>query len=251
MAFKQNNKQIKKIIKELKGASKLHAGQAEKLESMVEKSPAKLREIRERLLNKGKRKQEQEQPKTPTIKEAQQYDFMKQQFEDFNPKTDTIFSGTSQDMYIAGKYAQGDADRAKAKLQGKTTKKDGATRTTYTGPGAQMKNEKFAYAKSPSGRDVFMSYRKYDKEDIKGSPAQKRMGKFKDSKAPDAEGKFRDLSAPALASWMIKSRKGNLSKIISSLNQQIIFRRNKDPKYAAKMRRTQDIVRKRLGKDKK
>jgi hypothetical protein len=83
------------------------------------------------------------------------------------------------------------------------------------------------------------------------SPLNKRMGKFKDSDAPDAEGKFRDLAAPALASWMIKSRKGNLSKIISSLNQQIIFRRNKDPQYAAKMRRTQDIVRKRLGKDKK
>ena len=83
------------------------------------------------------------------------------------------------------------------------------------------------------------------------SPFKKKMGKFKDSDAPDAEGKFKELSAPALASWMISSRDGNLSKIISSLNQQIIFRRNKDPKYAAKMRKTQDIVRKRLGKDKK
>jgi hypothetical protein len=83
---------------------------------------------------------------------------------------------------------------------------------------------------------------------MNGSPLNKRMGKFKDSDAPDAEGKFRDLAAPALASWMIKSRKGNLSKIISSLNQQIIFRRNKDPQYAAKMRRTQDIVRKKLKK---
>ena len=62
------------------------------------------------------------------------------------------------------------------------------------------------------------------------------------------KGKFRDLSAPELASWMIKSRKGDLSKIISSLNQQVVFRRNKDPKYAAKMRRTMDIVRKRIGK---
>ena len=77
------------------------------------------------------------------------------------------------------------------------------------------------------------------------------MGKFKHSDAPDAKGKFKSLSASALASWMIKTRKGNLSKIISSLNQQIIFRRNKDPQYAAKMRKTQDIVRKRLGKDKK
>ena len=82
------------------------------------------------------------------------------------------------------------------------------------------------------------------------NPFKKKMGKFQHSDAPDAKGKFKSLSAPALASWMIKSRKGNLSKIISSLNQQVVFRRNKDPKYAAKMRRTMDIVRKRLGKKK-
>ena len=80
------------------------------------------------------------------------------------------------------------------------------------------------------------------------SPFKKKMGDFKHSDAPDAKGKFKELSAPSLASWMIKSRKGNLSKIISSLNQQVVFRRGKDPKYAAKMRRTMDIVRKRLGK---
>ncbi len=85
----------------------------------------------------------------------------------------------------------------------------------------------------------------------KNNPFKKRMGDFKHSDAPDAKGKFRSLSASGLASWMIKSRKGNLSKIISSLNQQVVFRRNKDPKYAAKMRKTMDIVRKRLGKDKK
>jgi len=82
------------------------------------------------------------------------------------------------------------------------------------------------------------------------SPNKKRMGDFKHSDAPDAKGKFRELSAPDLATWMIKSRKGNLSRIISSLNQQVVFRRNTDPKYAAKMRRTMDIVRKRLGKKK-
>tara|TARA_R100000005_G_C4933991_1_gene161600 strand:- start:343 stop:606 length:264 start_codon:yes stop_codon:yes gene_type:complete len=80
------------------------------------------------------------------------------------------------------------------------------------------------------------------------NPFKKRMGKFKESDAPDAKGKFRDLSAPALATWLIKSRRGNLSRIISSLNQQVVFRRNTDPKYAAKMRRTMDIVRKRLKK---
>ena len=85
-------------------------------------------------------------------------------------------------------------------------------------------------------------------EKIISSPVKKKMGDFKHSDAPDAKGKFRELSASSLASWMIKSRKGNLSKIISSLNQQVVFRRGKDPKYAAKMRRTMDIVRKRLGK---
>ena len=82
------------------------------------------------------------------------------------------------------------------------------------------------------------------------SPFQKKMGKFKDSDAPDAKGKFRDLAAPALASWMIKSRKGNLSRIISSLNQQYVFNRGKKPSYARKMKTVMNIVRKRLGKKK-
>ncbi len=83
-----------------------------------------------------------------------------------------------------------------------------------------------------------------------GSPNKKRMGEFKHSDAPDAKGKFKSLSASALASWMIKSRKGNLSRIISSLNQQVVFNRKKNPSYAAKMGTTMNIVRKRLGKKK-
>ena len=43
-----------------------------------------------------------------------------------------------------------------------------------------------------------------------------------DSDAPDAKGKFKELSPQALASWLIKTRKGNLSKIISSLNQRLV-----------------------------
>ena len=77
------------------------------------------------------------------------------------------------------------------------------------------------------------------------------MGKFKHSDAPDAKGKFKSLSASNLASWMIKTRKGNLSKIISSLNQQVVFNRGKNPSYANKMKTTMNIVRKRLGKKKK
>ena len=73
---------------------------------------------------------------------------------------------------------------------------------------------------------------------------------WKDSDAPDAEGKFKKLSCGELAKWMIKSRKGNKKKIIGSLNQQYVFNRKKNPSYAAKMRKTQDIVRKRFGKNK-
>tara|TARA_R100000654_G_scaffold41676_1_gene67856 strand:- start:132 stop:479 length:348 start_codon:yes stop_codon:yes gene_type:complete len=86
-------------------------------------------------------------------------------------------------------------------------------------------------------------------ETLKGA-LPKKMGKFKHSDAPDAKGKFKSLSASGLASWLIKSRKGNLSRIISSLNQQIVFNRGKNPSYAKKMKTTQNIVRKRLGKKK-
>ena len=81
------------------------------------------------------------------------------------------------------------------------------------------------------------------------SPFFKRMGEFKHSDAPDAKAKFNDLSAGALASWLIKTRKGNLKKIIGSLNQQVVFNRKKRPSYAAKMKTTMNIVRKRLKKD--
>ena len=81
------------------------------------------------------------------------------------------------------------------------------------------------------------------------SPFFKRMGDFKHSDAPDAKGKFNDLSASSLASWLIKTRKGNLKKIIGSLNQQVVFNRKKRPSYAKKMKTTMNIVRKRLKKD--
>ena len=73
---------------------------------------------------------------------------------------------------------------------------------------------------------------------------------WNDSDAPDAKGKFRDLAPPALASWLIKTRRGNLSRIISSLNQQYVFNRQKNPSYARKMKTVMNIVRKRLGKKK-
>lgn len=78
------------------------------------------------------------------------------------------------------------------------------------------------------------------------SPNKKRMGDFKHSDAPDADGKFKELSAGDLASWLIKTRNGNKQKIISSLNQQVVFNRGKNPSYASKMKTTMNIVRKRL-----
>ena len=49
------------------------------------------------------------------------------------------------------------------------------------------------------------------------------------------KGKFKELSCGALARWMIKTRKGNIKKIVGSLNQQYVFNRKKNPSYAKKM----------------
>jgi len=42
--------------------------------------------------------------------------------------------------------------------------------------------------------------------------AKHKRPTWKDSDAPDAKGKMKNLSCSALASWMIKSRKGNVKK---------------------------------------
>lgn len=75
--------------------------------------------------------------------------------------------------------------------------------------------------------------------------------KFHHSNAPDAKGKFRDLSAEKLANWLIRTRKGNMSRITGSLNQQANFNRKDDPAYARKMDRTREIVKRKLDKKKK
>ena len=77
----------------------------------------------------------------------------------------------------------------------------------------------------------------------------KKRPEWKDSKYADAKGKFKELSCDKLASWLIKSRKGNKRAIIGSLNQQVVFNRGKRPSYAAKMKTTMNIVRKKLKKD--
>jgi hypothetical protein len=75
--------------------------------------------------------------------------------------------------------------------------------------------------------------------------------KFRDSNAPDAKGKFKELSAEKLANWLIKTRKGNMSKITGSLNQQANFNRKDDPAYARKMDRTREIAKNKIHKKEK
>lgn len=70
-----------------------------------------------------------------------------------------------------------------------------------------------------------------------------------DSDAPDANGKFRDLGINALADWLIKTRSKNLQRINGSLQQQIVFNRNRDPEYASKMKKTLEVVKRKLSEE--
>lgn len=74
---------------------------------------------------------------------------------------------------------------------------------------------------------------------------------FQHSDAPDAKGRFRELGIHDLADWLIKTRKGDMRKIVGSLNQQANFNRRKDPQYAAKMDKVREAVKRKLNKDKK
>jgi len=76
----------------------------------------------------------------------------------------------------------------------------------------------------------------------------KERPEWKDSNAPDAEGRMKKLSCSALANWMIKSRKGNVKKIVGSLNQQIVFNRKRNPSYAKKMECARNKAVKKLKK---
>jgi hypothetical protein len=83
-----------------------------------------------------------------------------------------------------------------------------------------------------------------EKRKTKNSPT------WKDSDAPDANGKFKELGITALANWLIRTRGGNMQKITGSLNQQIVFNRNKNPGYAKKMEKTREAVKRILAKQK-
>ena len=74
---------------------------------------------------------------------------------------------------------------------------------------------------------------------------------WKESDAPKAKGNFKNLSITDLAKWLIKTRNSDKRKIIGSLNQQIVFNRNKKPEYAIKMEKTRNKVIKILNENKK
>ena len=67
-----------------------------------------------------------------------------------------------------------------------------------------------------------------------------------DSDAPDANGRFKDLSPKDLATWLIKTRKGDMKKISGSLSQQVAFNKNDDKEYVKKMEKTRKEVYKQL-----
>jgi hypothetical protein len=78
--------------------------------------------------------------------------------------------------------------------------------------------------------------------------SEKKRLEWHDSNAPDANGKFKELGVNALANWLIKTRGRNLQKISGSLNQQINFNKKKNPSYAAKMEKTREAVKRKLGR---
>ena len=67
--------------------------------------------------------------------------------------------------------------------------------------------------------EKIQSFEEYltEKKKPKGAPD------WHDSDAPDAEGRFRKLGIKKLASWLIRTRKRDLKRIVASLNQQKVF----------------------------
>lgn len=92
--------------------------------------------------------------------------------------------------------------------------------------------------------EKIQSFEEYliEKKKPKGAPD------WHDSDAPDADGRFRKLGIKKLASWLIRTRKRDLKRIVASLNQQKVFNRGKDPAYAKKMDKTRLEVYRQLGR---
>jgi hypothetical protein len=100
-----------------------------------------------------------------------------------------------------------------------------------------------AFLKKKSGAKVKAAY-------VQDDDLLKSGGRivWHDSDAPDANGKFKELNIKELAAWLIKTRNKDVKKISASINQQIVFNRKKDPKYASKMEKVRTEVYKQLGR---
>jgi hypothetical protein len=101
-----------------------------------------------------------------------------------------------------------------------------------------------AFLKKKSGAKVKAAY-------VQDDDLLKSGGRivWHDSDAPDANGKFKELNIKELAAWLIKTRNKDVKKISASINQQIVFNRKKDPKYASKMEKVRTEVYKQLGRE--
>jgi len=106
---------------------------------------------------------------------------------------------------------------------------------------------------SAANESRVMSFSQFLKESIKIEEKRKVASSpdWHDSDEPDANGKFKTLGIRALASWLIRTRGGDMRKITGSLNQQIVFNRNNNPSYARKMERVREEVKRQLNKKNK
>lgn len=103
-----------------------------------------------------------------------------------------------------------------------------------------LSKKKFVQIETPEGSEMFMVRESLMEKRPAGAPP------WRDSDAPDAEGRFRDLGINDLADWLIRTRGGDARRIYGSLNQQIVFNRNKNPTYAKKMESVRNAVKRKL-----
>jgi hypothetical protein len=120
-----------------------------------------------------KKKGKEKKPDYRKTETFQDYKSAAATFSDYNPKSDTVFVGTSLDPGVAESKAQRQANISTSK---------GASKNTY--------NEipKMFRTKNEAGQDVYVSVRKYDKNEYsKGGmmPKYKKGGKLGKKKVLD------------------------------------------------------------------
>jgi hypothetical protein len=145
------------------------------------------------ILDKKKKEKKTKKPDYRKTETFQDYKSAAATFSDYNPKSDTVFVGTSLDPGMANKKAQRQANISTSK---------GASKNNY--------NEipKMFRTKNEAGQDVYVSVRKYDKNEYsKGGmlpPAIKKLKekafKKKAEKAkPSYRGKLDEVTVTAKA----------------------------------------------------